>query len=772
MMSGQGYKRTNFDEDELTSNGGTPPPTDYSANVVFKGGWLSWHRRSTQERVLMVVLLLMTVTLVVLASLLAFKDSTIKDLQKHKESKASVCLTPECVTIASSLLTTMDRNINPCEDFYQYACGGWIQTNPIPSGHTRWGTFGTMWQENQLVMKNAIEQPESSFNSGAERKARHYYFSCMDQNKTVEKLGAQPLLDLMRQFKVNLSEFQTPDEGWDFQEMLENVQSYGFNSLFGAWVGEDDKNSSRNVLQVDEDGLGLPQRDYYINKTIDDDPILKAYLKYMVKINDLLAPDRHPNLTQHMKDVISFEMRLAEITTPAEERRDEEKIYHKMTVGDLQQRYPLINWLHFFNKLLSVAAVKVNQSEEVVVYAPEYLEKLCDILNTSLSTFEGRRTVNLYLEWHVVKSLISYLSKPFREAKNEFSEVLSGVSGKDEIWRYCITDTDSVLGFALGALFVKNAFHGESKEKAEKMIDEVKSAFKNNLPNLSWMDQKTRKAAIEKANAVVDMIGFPKYILNTTRLDQDYQLLQINESEYFLNNIRNLKFSLRKNFEKLRKSPKKNIWDMTPQTVNAYYTPTKNEIVFPAGILQAPFYDKKFPKSLNFGAMGVVMGHELTHGFDDQGREFDKNGNLHPWWNQDVIKRFQERAQCMEDQYSSYKLNDENVRGKQTLGENIADNGGLKSAYNAYMHWVKTHGAEVPLPALNMTHRQIFFLGFAQVWCSSSVKEADHLQIVRDPHSPAKFRVIGTLSNSKEFAREWGCPKGSVMNPTKKCEVW
>ncbi|XP_025083321.1 endothelin-converting enzyme homolog isoform X1 [Pomacea canaliculata] len=769
-LSGQGYKRTNFDEDELTSNGGTPPATDYNASVVFKGGWLSWHRRNTQEKVLIVVLVLMTVALIVLASLLAVKDAAIRRLDQHKGK--DVCLTPECVTIASSLLTTMDRSINPCDDFYEYACGGWIKTHPIPSGHARWGTFGTMWQENQLIMKNAIEEPVSSFASEAEQKAKLYYTSCMDPNKTVEKLGAQPLLDLMTQFKVNLSHFDSPDDGWIFQDMLEKVQLYDISAFFSLWIGEDDKNSSRNIIQIDQDGLGLPERDYYINKTIEEDKVLSAYLNYMVTINNLLAPGRHPNLTEHLTEVIKFESKLAEITTSAEDRRDEEKIYHNMTVADLNQLYPMIDWLHFINRLLATANITIDSSEEVVIYAPEYLEKLSQILNSTLSTLEGRRAVNLYLEWHVVKSMVSYLSKPFRNAKKEFSEVLSGASGKEDEWRYCISDTDSVLGFALGALFVKNAFHGDSKEKAEEMIEEIKDAFKNNLPHLEWMDSSTRQAAIDKANAVVDMIGFPKYILNASRLDEEYSELLINESEYFLNNVRNLHFVLKKNMEKLNQAPKQNVWGMTPPTVNAYYTPAKNEIVFPAGILQAPFYDKNFPKSLNFGAMGVVMGHELTHGFDDQGREFDKNGNLRPWWNDASVKRFQERTQCMADQYSQYTLGGENIRGKQTLGENIADNGGLKCAFHAYEDWLSKNGEEQMLPAVNLTHRQIFFLGFAQVWCSSSTKEANHLQIVKDPHSPAKFRVIGTLSNSKDFAEHWNCAAGSSMNPVKKCEVW
>ncbi|KAH3827140.1 hypothetical protein DPMN_129069, partial [Dreissena polymorpha] len=512
-----------------------------------------------------------------------------------------------------------------------------------------------------------------------------------------------------------------------------------FGAFFVFFVGEDDKNSSQNILQVDQGGLGLPDRDFYLNKTIDQDKVLSAYLDYMTLVGVLLGGEEN-NTRSQMREVIEFEIKLANITVPNEERRNEEDMYHKMTLSSVQTLSPFIDWTSLFNSLLSLAPnVSVTAAEEVKIYMPGYLQNLSVLVTETLQQGQGKRLLQNYMMWHVVKSMTVYLTEEFTDARNILTEAMTGTTGGEEVWRHCISDTDEVLGFALGSMFVREVFKGESKHKAESMIEEVKQAFKNNLPSLDWMDDDTRTAAIDKANAVIDMIGFPEYILNTTRLNQEYKDLEINASEYFNNNIRNLYFELKRNAALLRKSPEPYVWDMTPPTVNAYYTPTKNEIVFPAGILQAPFYSQDWPKSLNFGAMGVVMGHELTHGFDDQGREYDKYGNLRPWWNNASVERFEQRTQCMIDQYSNYTLNGENIRGKQTLGENIADNGGLKAAYHAYEEWLSSHEEELPLPALNLSHRQIFFLSFAHVWCSVSTKEADHLGILSDPHSPGEY---------------------------------
>ncbi|KAK2703842.1 hypothetical protein QYM36_017782, partial [Artemia franciscana] len=320
-----------------------------------------------------------------------------------------------------------------------------------------------------------------------------------------------------------------------------------------------------------------------------------------------------------------------------------------------------------------------------------------------------------YLMWQVVKSFISTLPKSFRDAGKILRKALLGTDYTEEVWRYCVGDTNSILGFAVGSLFVRKTFHEESKQIAEEMIRSVRDAFIGNFPSLTWMDEKTRDAAKEKAIAITSMIGFPDFILNKDKLDEYYKDLHVIESEYFKNTLRSNQFSQRQNLKNLGEPVNKTEWGMPPATVNAYYTPNKNQIVFPAGILQKPFFDVTAPPSLNFGGMGVVVGHELTHAFDDQGREFDKNGDMKPWWNNETITKFQQRADCIADQYSSYSVNDEMVSGKQTIGENIADNGGLKAAFHAYQRWVKRMDIqERKLPGLNFTAPQLFFLSFAQ----------------------------------------------------------
>ncbi|WAR15655.1 NEP3-like protein [Mya arenaria] len=684
MMSGQKYTRTNFEEDEM-SGAGTPPPAEFNSTVVYKQGATMFRgRRTLLEFILLCVVVVATLVVIILAALLASRNNEIthltseiasqSDSNKHtvlpvkpivtqkpktpSKTQTEYCLTPACITASSMLIDSLDTSVDPCQDFYQYTCGKWINNHIIPSGHARWSIFSELRQSNQEVMKRVIEQPINSSQSDAEIKAKLYYQSCMDKNKTIDKLRSEPLEDLITQlggWPISNRTGVWSEDDWVFQSALESMKVYG--TFFSYFVGEDDKNSSQNILQVDQGGLGLPDRDFYLNKTVGEDKVvLTAYLDYMTLVGVLLGGEKNQT-RDYMEEVIEFEIRLANITVPNEERRNEEEMYHKMSLAEVQTLSPFIDWTQLINKLLAVGNVTVTSSEQIKVFMPDYLHDLSVLVLDTLQQENGKR----------------------------------------------ITRT---LGTSLQRL-----------SQAEDMIEEVKMAFKNNLPSLEWMDDETRAAAIDKANAVIDLIGFPEYILNKTRLNKEYKELEINASEYFQNNIRNFKFELRRNAALLREAPEPYVWDMTPPTVNAYYTPTKNEIVFPAGILQAPFYNQDWPKSLNFGAMGVVMGHELTHGFDDQ-----------------------ERTKCMIDQYSAYKLNDENIRGKQTLGENIADNGGLKAAYH--------------------------------VWCSKSTKEADHLGILSDPHSPGEFRVIGTLSNSYEFAKAYKCPKNSPMNPDKKCVVW
>ncbi|XP_049737404.1 endothelin-converting enzyme 2 isoform X1 [Elephas maximus indicus] len=720
-------------------------------------------------------------------------------VQYHRDPSHSTCLTEACIRVAGKILESLDRGVRPCEDFYQFSCGGWIRRNPLPDGRSRWNTFNSLWDQNQAVLKHLLENTTFNSSSEAERKTQRFYLSCLRVER-IEELGAQPLRDLID--KIGGWNITGPWDQDNFMEVLKAVAgTYRATPFFTVYVSADSKSSNSNVIQVDQSGLFLPSRDYYLNKTANE-KVLTAYLDYMEELGVLLG-GRPASTREQMQQVLELETQLANITVPQDQRRDEEKIYHKMSIAELQVLAPSMDWLEFLSFLL--LPLELSDSEPVVVYGTDYLQQVSELINSTEPS-----VLNNYLIWNLVQKTTSSLDRRFESAQEKLLETLYGTKKScTPRWQTCISNTDDALGFALGSLFVKATFDRQSKEIAEGMISEIRTAFEEALGQLVWMDEKTRRAAKEKADAIYDMIGFPDFILEPKELDDIYDGYDVSE-EFFQNMLNLYNFSAKVMADQLRKPPSKDQWSMTPQTVNAYYLPTKNEIVFPAGILQAPFYARNHPKALNFGGIGVVMGHELTHAFDDQGREYDKEGNLRPWWQNESLAAFRNHTACMEEQYSQYQVNGESLNGRQTLGENIADNGGLKAAYNvsglvsppgaeshlrgrkgtgwrwagpdglaahcarpqAYEAWLRKHGEEQQLPALGLTNHQLFFVGFAQVWCSVRTPESSHEGLVTDPHSPARFRVLGTLSNSRDFLRHFGCPVGSPMNPGQLCEVW
>ncbi|KAK7877496.1 hypothetical protein WMY93_031836 [Mugilogobius chulae] len=695
------YKRATLeDEDgsdalpEPLPSPGVDPDLD-QVEVGFRKAGPGLLGRRTRLEVLLGILLLLSVLALFICVLLL-------GLGLGPERR-SVCLTQACVSVAAQIVEALDRTVDPCQDFYQFSCGGWIRRNPLPDGRSRWSTFNSIWEQNQALLKHLLENRtfpgNSSGGSEAEKKTQAYYLSCLNSAK-IDELGATPLIQLIN--KVGGWNISGSWEKENFMEVLKVVSGpLRAQPFFSVSVSTDPKSSNSNVIQVDQSGLFLPSRDYYLNKTANEKTLA-----------------------------------------------------------------PAVDWLDLLTFTLS--PLDLNDTEPVVLYAKEYLQQVSDLINKT-----HKSLLNNYMIWTLVQKSVTSLDQRFENAQDKLLESLYGTKKScTPRWQTCIGYTDDTLGFALGALFVKATFDKHSKGIAEEMINEIRTAFKQGLDQLHWMDPETKQNAKEKADSIYDMIGFPEFILDPKELDDVYDGYDVSEDSFFQNMLNFYNFSSRVMADQLRKSPNKDQWSMTPPTVNAYYMPTKNGIVFPAGILQAPFYAHDHPKALNFGGIGVVMGHELTHAFDDQGREYDKEGNLRPWWQNGSVAAFAERSRCMELQYQNYSENGENVNGKQTLGENMADNGGLKAAYRAYRSWVQRHGEEKLLPAVNLTNDQLFFVGFAQVWCSVHTSESAHEGLVTDPHSPPRFRVVGTLANSPDFSRHFQCPLGSPMNPGERCEVW
>ncbi|GFY47626.1 endothelin-converting enzyme homolog [Trichonephila inaurata madagascariensis] len=653
------------------------------------------------EKLLLAITAIMLVTALSVIAISQFR---------HVQDK-EFCSTPACLRAAANILDSMDQSVDPCEDFYQYACGGWMKSNPLPAGKSDWNIFKKLAETNNLILKEVLEDENFVLKSAAEAKARTYYRSCMNQKK-INELGTRPMLEVLKKLGVEniTSDFNLTE--WNFQRMLGIIQDeYNVPSLFQWEVMADVENSSRNSIAIKQIVPTLKSKMYYVNKT-KDDKILSTYLNYMTKVGVLLGGEEK-TIRSQMEDVLDFETKLAEIIVPKGEKKAGSKLYEK--IGQ-----------------------NISSSQEITILSTEYLQKLSKLITKYQSNPSGQKTIRNYLVWILVHRNIRYLPKPFVDATDKLQQILTGSKIEND-WKICILSVDKAVGFALGAMFVRKAFPGESKPMV---------------------------------NSIKEMIGFPEYITDFDKLDEKYQELEFNETQYFENHLKFVRFDRLNNFKKLRQPSNQDNWLMTPSTVNAYYSAPSNTIVFPAAILQPPLYDLTYPKFVNFGSVGVVMGHELTHAFDVQGRLYDKYGNLHQWWKNSSILNFRLRAKCFLDQYSTYEMNGVKVNGKLTLGENIADSGGLKAAFRAYRNWVKKNHAELPLPGIPLSTNQLFFVAFAQTWCSVKTPELQRFASLTDPHSPNKYRVIGTLSNSIDFNWEFKCPSESAMNAEIKCEAW
>ncbi|XP_008850877.1 membrane metallo-endopeptidase-like 1 [Nannospalax galili] len=700
---------------------------------------------------------------------------------KEFSEKGEVCVTPGCVVAAARILQNMDQSKKPCDNFYQYACGGWLQRHVIPETNSRYSVFDILRDELEVILKGVLENSTATERPAVE-KAKMLYRSCMNES-VIEKRDSQPLLSILEKvggWPVAMDKWnETIGPKWELERQLA-VMNAQFNRriLIDLFIWNDDQNSSRHIIYIDQPTLGMPSRDYYFNEG-SNRKVREAYLQFMMTVATMLRKDLkllkdNDLVREDMMQVLDLETHLANATVPQEDRHDVTALYHRMDLSELQDKFGLkgFNWTLFIQSVLSSVQIDLLPDEEVVVYGIPYLQNLEDIIDVYSS-----RTLQNYLVWRLVLDRISSLSQRFKNARGSYRKVLYGTTVEEVRWRECISYVNSNMESAVGSLYIKQAFSKDSKDVVRELIDKVKSVFVDTLDELKWMDEESKKKAQEKAMSIREQIGYPDYILDdqNRHLDEEYSNLNFSEVQYFENGLQNLKASAQRSLKKLREKVDQNLWIIGAAVVNAFYSPNRNQIVFPAGILQPPFFSKDQPQALNFGGIGMVIGHEITHGFDDSGRNFDKNGNMLDWWSNFSAQHFREQSECMIHQYNNFSwdlADHHNVNGLTTLGENIADNGGVQQAYKAYLQWLAEGGKDQRLPGLELTYAQLFFVNYAQVWCGSYRPEFAVQSIKTDVHSPLKYRVLGSLQNLAAFSETFHCPRGTPMHPKKRCRVW
>ncbi|XP_070461064.1 membrane metallo-endopeptidase-like 1 isoform X1 [Equus przewalskii] len=769
--------------------------------VEIAGRWGQMHR-SFLEGGLLLLLLLVTGALVALG--LLYANSRGKQLplstgwlRFSKEEKSiierkpravkgpkdldEICTTPGCVMAAARIIQNMDASKEPCDDFYEYACGGWLRRHVIPETNSRYSVFDILRDELEVILKAVLENSNGK-DRPAVRKAKILYRSCMNES-VIEDRGSKPLLDILEVvggWPVAMDKWNdTVGPRWELEQQLA-VMNTQFNRrvLIDLFIWNDDQNSSRHIIYIDQPTLGMPSREYYFNEG-HNRKVREAYLQFMVSVATMLRADMKLPKDSHlvwqdMVQVLELETQLANATAPQEERHDVTALYHRMDLEELQNKFGLkgFNWTLFIQSVLSSVKIKLLPKEEVVVYGIPYLHNLEGIID-----IYSARTLQNYLVWRLVLDRISSLSQRFKDARANYRKALYGTTVEEVRWRECVSYVNSNMESAVGSLYVKKAFPGDSKNVVRELINKVRAVFVETLEELGWMDEASKKKAREKAMSIREQIGYPNYILEdrNKHLDEEYSKLHFSEDLYFENGLQNLKASAHRSIKKLREKVDQNLWIIGAAVVNAFYSPNRNQIVFPAGILQPPFFSKEQPQALNFGGIGMVIGHEITHGFDDNGRNFDKNGNMLDWWSNFSAEHFREQSECMIYQYGNYSwdlADQQNVNGFSTLGENIADNGGVRQAYKAYLKWKAEGGKDQQLPGLDLTYDQLFFINYAQVWCGSYRPEFALQSIKTDVHSPLKYRVLGSLQNLAAFADAFHCARGTPMHPQQRCRVW
>jgi len=688
---------------------------------------------------------------------------------------SKLCLTPGCIVAAADLIQSMDHTADPCVDFYQFACGGFVANTVIPDHQIYMGPHSNDKIYERL--RKIFEAEPSATEPKVYKQVRNHYISCMDKEsieknsvnnlkEIVDKIGGWPVLQGEKwdgeNFKWHELSIKASDEG------------FGSNHLIDIYIDVDAKDSLKRILSISQPSLSL-SREYLINGF--DDKYVQAYYMYMVHTAVYLGAEEDV-AKKDMKEALEVEMKLAEMSMPSAEMRNMTALYNPMTLGEANKLYPEFPIISYISSL----GLSVDENEVVHVSHPKYLSDF----RSYITTVPAKTQAN-YIIWRIVQFAMPYLNEEALKIELTYDKVLMGITHEAPRWEKCVRSTAGFNGYminpeslanAVGGMYIKQNSNIDPNNVVDQMVENIKTELKMMIDELDWIDPKTKDRAHKKSDQMTAHVNFPDELLNDKLVDEFFEGLDLQKENYLENILCLRKFFLEYNIQEFRKPIDQKSWKTHGgiTVVNAWYYPSKNSIQIPAGILDGVFFNADWPLYMNYGAIGLVIGHEITHGFDDRGSQYDEVGNLVDWWESESKKRYLEKVQCIIDQYGNYTVEVEcetlNLNGVNTQGENIADNGAMKEVYRAYARIESKSGPEPILPGLGLNQRQLLWLSSARSWCAVQRPASLRQRILTMWHSPSQFRVNGPLSNMPEFAKDWGCPAGTKMNPHTKCSVW